>query len=373
MGEGLLIYGANGYTGELVARRAVECGLRPTLAGRNGEAVAALAEHLGLAHLAVSLDDPAGLDAALRGQRVVLHCAGPFRHTSSPMVEACLRAGVHYLDITGELAVFESLYGRDAEARAAGVTLLPGVGFDIVPTDCLAAHLKRRLPGARRLELAFRLVGRPSRGTAITAIEGAASGAVRRGGKIVRVAPGHVSRRVDFGRGPVTVVAIPWGDVSTAYYSTGIPDITVYSYVPPLVARALRAGRLAWPVLAWRPVRELLRWMVRRQPPGPTDAARARGLGLVWGEARDGAGSCVASRLRTPEGYTFTALAAVLIAEKTLAGAAPTGFQTPSLAFGPDLVLEIPGVEREDLAGEDIRGGHDDRAGDTGYARRSAL
>lgn len=349
-GDQLLIYGANGYTGELVARRALACGLRPTLAGRSAEGVTAVARRLGLPSLAVSLDDGPGLDFALRGRAVVIHCAGPFSRTSRPMVEACLRVGVHYLDITGEIAVFEALARRDAEARDAGVMLLPGVGFDVVPSDCLAAHLKRRLPTATRLELAFRAIGRASRGTATTAVEGMGKGgAVRRDGKIVPMPIGALTRRVDFGRGPVEVLAIPWGDVSTAYHSTGIPNITVYTAMPPALIAALRLSGPLGPLLGARPVQDLLRGLVRRQPPGPTDEQRARSLSLLWGEAADAEGHQVAARLRVPEGYTLTAITAVLIAEKVLAGQWLAGFQTPARAYGPDLILQVEGAERVDL------------------------
>jgi short subunit dehydrogenase-like uncharacterized protein len=347
----VLIYGASGYTGELVARRAVERGLRPTLAGRSAAGVGAVAARLGLPSTVFGLDDGPGLDRALAGYTVVIHCAGPFQRTSRPMASACLRARVHYLDITGEIAVFEDLARHDAEAQAAGVMLLPGVGFDVVPSDCLAAHLKRRLPAATSLELAFRGLGRISRGTATTAVEGlGAGGAVRRDGKIVPAPVGSPSRKVDFGRGPVDVAAIPWGDVSTAYHSTGIPNITVYTHMPQPMLTLTRLSRSLAPLLGARPVRDVLRGLVRRQKPGPDDAERARGLSLLWGEARDDAGRRVSTRMRAPEGYTLTAITAVLIAEKVLAGQWTPGFQTPSRAYGADLIMEVAGVERVDHA-----------------------
>lgn len=350
MSAKLLIYGANGYTGALVARRAAALGLRPTVAGRNAEAVGALARALDLPHRALGLDDPTALDDALRGHRAVIHCAGPFSRTSRPMAEACLRTGVHYLDITGEIGVFEALQRRDGEAREAGVMLLPGVGFDVVPSDCLAAHLKRRLPGATTLALAFR-ASNLSRGTLTTMIESiGGGGAVRRDGKLVSVPAAHATRRVDFGRGPVEVVAIPWGDVSTAYHSTGIPNITVYTYAPPALLRLMRLGRRLTPLLAVRPLQALLRRLVRLLPPGPSVEQRARGLSLLWGEATDPSGRRVVSRMRTPEAYALTAVAAVHIAAKVMAGQAAPGFQTPSTAFGADLVLELDGVTREDVA-----------------------
>src|SRR5687767_1916180 len=156
------------------------------LAGRNADAVRTQAEALDLQWRAAALDDPAELDAALAGATVVLHCAGPFAHTWRTMSDACLRARAHYLDITGEVAVFEGLAARDVEARSAGIMLLPGTGFDVVPSDCLAAHLARRLPGAVSLSLAFRAIGGASRGTLSTMVEGlGGTGAIRKNGKIV--------------------------------------------------------------------------------------------------------------------------------------------------------------------------------------------
>src|SRR5436305_15188118 len=104
-----MIYGANGYTGELAAREAVARGLRPVLAGRNARAVAELALELGLDSRAFALDDPAAAAHGVAGMAAVLHCAGPFVRTSRPMVDACLAAGAHYLDITGEIAVFTAI------------------------------------------------------------------------------------------------------------------------------------------------------------------------------------------------------------------------------------------------------------------------
>jgi short subunit dehydrogenase-like uncharacterized protein len=346
----VLIYGASGYTGELIARRAVERGLCPTLAGRSAASVGAIAARLGLPSAIVSLDDAPGLDRAVADHALVIHCAGPFQQTSRAMAAACMRGGTHYLDITGEIGVFEALARRDADAKAAGVMLLPGVGFDVVPSDCLAAHLKRRLPTATHLELAFRSLGRLSRGTATTAVEGLGSGgAVRRDGKIVPSPVGSPHRKVDFGRGPIDVAAIPWGDVSTAYHSTGIPNITVFTHMPQPMLTLTRLSQALGPLLGARPVRDVLRGLVRRQQPGPNDAERAQGLSLLWGEARDDSGRRAATRMRAPEGYTLTALTAVLIAEKVLAGQWVAGFQTPSRAYGADLIMEVAGVERVDL------------------------
>jgi short subunit dehydrogenase-like uncharacterized protein len=350
MASNFLIYGSYGYTGSLIARLAVQLGLRPTLAGRDKNKLAAQAAELGLDHRAFSLEDSAALDAALADVPVLLHCAGPFSRTSAPAVAGCLRTKTHYLDITGEIAVFEAAAARDAEALAASVMLLPGVGFDVVPSDCLAAHLKRRLPEATHLALGFQTLSRLSRGTATTMVESQhRGGLVRRGGALTPVPAAWKTRTIDFGRGEVKAVTIPWGDVSTAYYSTGIPDIEVYAAFPESTVRAMVASRyLGW-LLRLPVVQNVQKRLIQAQPPGPTDAERAQGMSLFWGEAQDRAGKRAASRLRCPEGYTLTALTALAAVEKVLAGQVAAGFQTPSKAYGPDFILEIEGVVREDV------------------------
>lgn len=349
----LLIYGANGYTGELVARRAA-ADMPVVLAGRNAGAVAALAAELGRDHRAFALDDAAALDRALAGIAAVLNCAGPFSRTAAPLVSACLRARAHYLDITGEIAVFEDLAGRDAEARAAGITVLPGAGFDVVPSDCLAAHVAARLPSATHLALAFSAGTRLSRGTALTTIENAhRGGVVRRAGQLTHVPSGWRSRRIDFGGAPGARIAItiPWGDVATAYHTTGIPNIEVYAALPLAVRAGLRAARALGPLLASAAVKRALEARVRRGPAGPTAAERARGTSHLWAEARDAAGHVAVARLRTPESYELTSMTALDLAVRALRGQLPVGFQTPARACGPDYVLQFPDVAREDVAG----------------------
>jgi short subunit dehydrogenase-like uncharacterized protein len=346
----LLLYGANGYTGELIAREGARRGLRPILAGRDRAAVAALASELGLEHRSFALDEPAALEDGLEGVTAVLHCAGPFTVTARPMARACIGRRAHYLDITGEIEVFEELAARDEEARRAGIMLLPGAGFDVVPSDCLAAHLKRRLPGATRLRLALLPSGRLSRGTATTMVEHAhRGGLVRKGGALVPVPPGWKTLRVDFGRGERRVISIPWGDVSTAFHSTGIPNVEVYAALPRAARVGLRLSRFARPVLRSAAVKSYLKRRIRRGAAGPSAQERARGRTIIWGEVTDQAGGRATARLAGPEGYQFTVLTALFALEQVMAGRAPAGFQTPSRAYGPDFVLQIPGVERQDL------------------------
>lgn len=346
----LLLYGVTGYTGQLVLAEALACGLRPRLSGRTADAVRAIAEPHGLEWCAAALEDAAAVDRALEGITVVIHCAGPFSRTSRAMVDACLRRRVHYLDITGEIAVFEAVAARDAQAREAGVMLMPGAGFDVVPSDCLAAHLKRRLPGATMLNLAFHGGTGLSRGTATTMAENAGSpGAVRRGGKIVAVPPAYRTRVIDFGDKARLTATIPWGDVSTAFYSTGIPDIAVYTAMPASSVRALKFSRYIAPILRLAFVRRRLVASIQKRPAGPSSTQRERAVARLWGEAIDAQGRVVTSRLQTPDGYTLTAKTSVLAARRILDGQAKAGFQTPSRAFGADFILEVPGCTRTDL------------------------
>lgn len=346
----LLLYGATGYTGGLIARLSASSGVRPILAARNEAALAPLAASLAFEHRAFDLTDARRIEAALDGVSVVLHCAGPFSRTSAPMASACIARGAHYLDVTGEIAVFEALAARTDEAARAGVMLLPGAGFDVVATDCLAAHLKRRLPSATRLTLAIAGTGRLSRGTAITAIENAhRGGRVRRDGRLEHVPAAWRTRTIDFGRGPRTAVTIPWGDVVTAYHSTGIPNIEVYAAVSRVMRRFILASRhLGW-LLRSRRLQRVIAWKIRAGQAGPSDAELESGASFVWGRVEDEDGRAAVARETGPDGYLFTARAALLIARRVLAGDAPPGYQTPATAYGEDLALEVAGVTREDM------------------------
>ena len=350
--SGLLIYGAYGYTGQLVVEEALTQGLKPRLAGRDRRKLEELAQRPGLETHAFDLSEEAALERALQDQRVVLHCAGPFIRTWRPMAEACLKLGVHYLDITGEIEVFEALAARDAEARTAGVMLLPGVGFDVVPTDCLAAHLKARLPGATRLKLAFMGGGGFSRGTRRTMLEGLGlGGLVRRAGRIESVPPAWKTRQVDFGAGGIrTAATIPWGDVATAFYSTGIPDIETYAALPRAQIRFLRLSRyLGW-LLQSRPVQAQLRRRMDAGGVGPDAATRGHTASYIWGEVRDAEGRHCGSRMTCTNGYAFTARSAVAAARRALAGEVQPGFRTPSLAFGAGFAASL-GATTEDIQG----------------------
>lgn len=341
-----LLYGANGFTGRLIAAEARERGLAPILAGRNEPAVRAVAEPLGFDWRVFRLDDPVGLARGIDGMDAVLLAAGPFSGTSAPVVEACLAAGVHYLDITGEIPVFEAVFARDGEARERGVALLPGVGFDVVPTDCLAASLVEELPEADRLVLAIAPgAGTASAGTARTIVEVLAeSGAVRRDGRLV---PEPVARRrtvIPFADRPRHAVSVPWGDLATAWRSTGVPNMVVMLAVPKGVAPALRAIGAGSRVFALGPARRLAQRAVDRWVTGPDEETRLTGRSRIWGRATAPDGRQVEGAAVTPESYRFTALAAVESARRLAVDPARyRGALTPSKAFGSRFLTELPG------------------------------
>ena len=346
-----LLYGATGYTGELMARAAVQRGLRPILAGRNAATLQKLADELNLTYRVFDLNAPAALDEQLTDIDVVLNCAGPFTFTANALAQSCMRVHAHYLDIAGEVPEFQTLHKYDEAARTANIMLLPGVGFGIVPSDCFALHLKARLPGATQVSRAFQALVGVSRGTLLTTLKDLPHpGVVRQDGALVPMRAGAKKWRIDFGQGPVTAVTNPWrGDIFTAYYSTGIPTIKTYTVYPMALQILMALSAPMKGILSSATLQNFLKRQAQRQPAGPTAEERARGKTFMWGEAIDASGRRANAYLVGPEAYDFTVLTAFTIVERVLAGEFQPGFHTPSQVYGADLVLSIPGVTRTDV------------------------
>jgi short subunit dehydrogenase-like uncharacterized protein len=339
-----VLYGANGYTGELIAREAVSRGMKPLLAGRSAGKIAPLAQELGCESAAFAVDDHTSMLRAIDGAAVVLNCAGPFSQTAAPLMQACLAAHIHYIDITGEIDVFELARSVNQKAERAGIVLCPGVGFDVVPTDCLAAQLKQALPDATHLALGFDSRGGASPGTAKTAVEGLGlGGRIRKDGVLTEVPLAQTTRKIDFGDGERVGVLIPWGDVSTAYYSTGIPNIEVFLGATADAAKQMRRVNTWRPLLRRSAIQALLKYMIGRRVRGPDATQRNSNPTFVWGEVRNGSGDKRTARIRTANGYAVTAHAALGVLTRLLAGIDNSGYATPSLLMGADFVNRLPG------------------------------
>ena len=346
-----LLYGANGYTGKLIAQLAKEYGLKPILAGRRAEMLEPMAKELNTTYFVVDLADTEKLTSVLKEFPLVLHAAGPFKQTAKQMIDACLKTNTHYIDITGEIIVYEMAKKHHDAALKAGIMLMPGAGFDVVPTDCIALYLKNKLPDANELKLAFASVGGGiSHGTAITMADGMGEkSAVRKDGRITRVPLGHKGMWVDFGLKKLFVMTIPWGDISTAYTTTGIPNIETYTGVAPKTYKLLKFQVLFNWLLRTKFMRNKQKKKIAGKPAGPSDEKRLKSKGLVWGEVKNPNGEIAQARLIGPDGYTLTAHSSLIIAKKILEGNFKPGYQTPAGCYGADLVLEIPGVTRESL------------------------
>ena len=319
----LLIYGAAGYTGRMIAAQATIAGLSIIVAGRKEPPLAALAESLDAGMRVFSLEDKDELIRQLGGVSVVLNCAGPFAGTAESLMKACIAQGIHYLDITAEINVYRLAESLGDMAARAGSMLMPGVGWDVVPTDCLAVRLARQVHEPRRLRIALQVAGSMSRGSAVSAGEIIGAGLLERVNGTLMTKENTQPGWFDFGEGPVACAPLSFGDLVTAWHSTGIPDIEMFVHV---TGDAFPEGDLS-----------LL-------PDGPgqeeRDASRARAVAEVTGSD----GTVQQAVIETVNGYSYTPLAAVEAARRVLSGECCPGFQTPAIMFGAEFALTIPGT-----------------------------
>lgn len=348
MGAKTMIYGAYGYTGRLIAERAVATGLEVILAGRNGDKLAEMAGPLGLDYVVLDLADTDAMIREIAKVAVVIHSAGPFSVTSRPMLTACLKTGTHYLDITGEVGVLAACARLNDKAVAAGITVMPGCGFDVVPTDCMAAMLAEKLPDATRLQLAFAGLERASQGTMRTsAMFITAPTFHRKGGKL---APrtGAPTEMIDFGAGAERAYATTWGDIETAAHSTGIENIDIFMKPSREMEGVMRLPKIAKWFLGTTLGAKIMQAKIARLPAGPDLQERTNGRGIVTGTVWNDAGKSVTLLMRTAEPYDLTARTAVEIANRVVTGDVPVGFQTPSMAFGAKFIL---GIKHSEIIG----------------------
>jgi short subunit dehydrogenase-like uncharacterized protein len=348
-----MLYGATGYTGQITAEEAVKQGHKPILAGRSETRLKPLAERLGLEYSAFSLDSVGSVIAALKRANVelVLHNAGPFIETGDVMIQACLETRAHYLDITGEIGVLQNAYAHHQQALDKGILIMPGVGFDVIPSDCLLKYVADQVPDATHLELVLCPTegAQMTSGTIKSGLEQIRilGNVVRRDGKLVRVPFGKDTRSFRVMNGEMVGIQSMWGDVETGYRTTGIPNITVYWIYPDGIIRQLKFLYLIRPLLNVGFVRNFLRRQIEQQNPGPTPEQRQTDRMYLYAKAHNAAGEMAEAWLETCEGYRFTSIASLKVVEQVLDGNY-AGALTPASAFGADFVLDIEGTERAD-------------------------
>lgn len=347
----IILYGSYGYTGKIIAHECKSKNLKVILAGRNKEELEKQSQETGYPYEVVDISDSVALKSLLKKGDIVIHCGGPFKHTAQAMADACLETKTHYTDITGEHQVFELLAGYDQRGKDAGITIMPGTGFDVVPSDCLALHLKNRLPSATHLQLAFTMSkGGISRGTSKSMTEGFGYGSlIRKNGKLTPIHLGEKVLEIDFGPFKTKTINIPWGDISTAWRTTGIPNIEVYTGATDKMIKSARMTKYINWFLRLRWVKRYMLKKIDERPAGPSEEKRNSGRSFLWGKVWDDSGKACVSQLETLSGYSLTAKTAVLIAQKILNGNFKTGYQTPAMTFGEDLIMEIESTTRKDL------------------------
>ncbi|CAM3076297.1 saccharopine dehydrogenase [Legionella steigerwaltii] len=353
MKNNFLIYGSYGYTGNLIAQLSLEQGLKPILAGRDEEKLKLQAKALNLQYRVFDVNDLEQTKNALNDLIAVIHCAGPFKYTFKNMALACLAAKTHYLDITGEVIVIEQLMAMNEEAKKAGIMLLPGSGFDVVPSDCLAAYLKHCLPDANRLILAIGTFNKSehlsvSHGTAKTMLEDIPEGTkIRDEGVLKKIPFCGKTQLFDFGTSKKLLCAtISWGDLSSAWWSTRIPHIETYMALPKKIIKFKTFINLFKWLLSWTPIKKYLTHKINQLPAGPNEKQRNNSVVKIYAEVTNEAGKKIAAVMTTPNGYTLTTLSSLLIIKNVLSGDAPIGFQTPSSAYTEDLIMKIPEISR---------------------------
>ncbi|MFK8076880.1 MAG: trans-acting enoyl reductase family protein [Granulosicoccus sp.] len=345
-----LIYGATGYTGNLIAKLALARGLKPILAGRNATALSAMSNALGLEYRVGQLERLNELDEVLKGMTVVVNAAGPFASTAEHLVAACLRNKTHYVDVAGEIPVFESLCQKDADAKQSNIMVMPGVGFVVLASDCLATHVASRLPNAEHLRFAVSRTTLFSRGSAKTMMELFDGGIkIRRKGALCSVGIGSLERQFDFGQGPKDAVVVSWPDVFTAYRSTSIPNIETYFETGPMERSLILYVKSAGWLMQLPFSRPILNAQLSFLPQGPSERQRASEGRVIVAEAEDASGRVARSRLTTKEAYSFTAQSTLLVVSKILSGEWSAGYQTPAQLYGINDVTALEGVCLEDL------------------------
>lgn len=332
----LMVYGANGYSAQLIIEELIQRDIKPILAGRNLEAIKNVASKFTCDYRVFNLNDDSESKNSLEDIHTLINCAGPFKYTAKDMIDYCLDTKTNYIDITGEIPVFAYAYGCNNRAKESGIVILPGAGFDVIPTDCLAKKLSELMPDATHLKLGFmNRKGGISRGTTLTSLEFiSGNGKIRRNGKIIDSPIGEFTIDVKHPLLSMYGISIPWGDVFTSYISTGIPNIEVYMGLPRILFYLRKVLFVLLRIYKISFIKKLSAQYVSKNFTGPDKETRDKTETFIWGRVENGKGESIEQVYRIMEGYNLTSKGASEAAIRVLNKEIKPGFYTPSMAFG---------------------------------------
>lgn len=336
----LMIYGANGYSAQLIIEELISRKIELLLAGRNESVLKQLAQKHNCDYIAFDIFDDVKVDESLQDVHTLLNCAGPFKYTAKDLMEACLRTKTNYLDITGEMPVMHLAFSLDKIAKERGIVILPSVGFDIIPTDCLAKRLSEQMPEATHLKLGLlNKRGKISRGTWLTTLEFlGGTGKIRRHGKLIDSKIGEFTVNLKINDFSFSGISIPWGDVYSSYYSTGIKNVEVYLALPKVVVKLRPLLLFFLKILKVQVIKNIVANYIKKNFTGPTKEERDSTEAYVWGRVEDAEAEKFEEVYQVLEGYNLTAKGAAECAERVLKNSLQPGTYTPSLAFGSDFM-----------------------------------
>lgn len=340
-----MIYGATGFTGKLIIEQCHTIETSPVLAGRDREKLKKLSEESGYSYRVFDLTNQDKIERELREFDFVVNVAGPFWKDIELLVNACINSHTDYIDLVAgpELSeLHESALMKD-------VMLLPGVGFSIVPSDCLKGYLLTKCPDATHYSVFISGLNSVSRGTARGGFEIFKKGILfRRNGSLERVSD-FSEKSIDFGTGGTPCIPMPWGEIHAAHRFTGIHTIRTYAEATKMRRQFLFSMKYLRRLFATSFMQKRLQSMVDSWPEGPDAAEMSREKSTVAGVIQNERGEQHGARIHTAEGYRFTAQSVCAIVNLVLSGKRASGYQLPGTLFGYKFVLDIEGVSMEDI------------------------
>ncbi len=341
-----MIYGAYGFTGSLLAKIAADKGFKPVLAGRDALKTKRLALSLGLDFKVFSLDEDSIIEKNLKDIDLLYNLAGPYCKTAPTMVEACLRTKTHYMDLTGDIEIYDFLYSLDKVAIENEILIMPGVGFNVIATECVAAHTVQKLSTCDHLDIVMATQAKPSKGTFKQMIA-----LLPRGGYEIE---NHELKRRNIGKSDIkikypdkrrTPFSIPIGELIACHKSLNIANIRVhYAMSSSWVRMTETMIDIIAKFSGKNYGKKVLSNFASNYIKGPDETSMLHDKAYVYAKASSDLGVYAETMIKTPEPYYFTALITLKVIQKVLDGEYK-GALTPVEAFGSSIIFEVEGVE----------------------------